>query len=65
MFIDGNKSDNKTIRSFIEPKAGRISVFTSGAENLHQIEKVTEGTRLVASNQSGNSCPEWSSKYNN
>lgn len=45
LFIDGNVAENKTVRSIIEPKAGRISVFTSGKENLHHIEKVTDGTR--------------------
>lgn len=47
IFIDENKEDNKTTRSSIEPKKGRVSVFTSGGENVHHIEKVTRGTRLV------------------
>lgn len=45
VFVDENKEKNQTLHSMIEPKKGRISVFTSGAENLHHIEKVTEGTR--------------------
>lgn len=45
IFIDENKEKNQTLQSSIEPKKGRISVFTSGAENVHHIEKVTEGTR--------------------
>lgn len=47
IFIDENKAENKTLYSSIEPKKGRVSVFTSGAENLHHIEKVTEGTRYA------------------
>lgn len=47
IFIDENKTENKTLYSSIEPKRGRVSVFTSGAENLHHIEKVTEGTRYA------------------
>lgn len=47
IFIDENKIDNKTTHSSIEPKKGRVSVFTSGAENVHHIEKVTQGIRLV------------------
>lgn len=31
----------------IEPKRGRVSVFTSGSENLHHVEKVSSGTRLI------------------
>lgn len=50
IFIDENKVDNVTTRSSIEPKKGRVSVFTSGAENLHHIEKVTSGTRFVMNN---------------
>lgn len=26
---------------------GRVSMFTSGAENLHYVEKVTQGTRFA------------------
>lgn len=47
IFIDENKAENKTLYSSIEPKRGRVSVFTSGAENLHHIERVTEGTRFA------------------
>lgn len=47
VFVDENKTENKTMYSSIEPKKGRISVFTSGAENLHYVEKVTEGTRYA------------------
>lgn len=47
IFVDENKSENKTLYSSIEPKRGRVSVFTSGAENLHHIEKVEEGVRYA------------------
>jgi len=30
-----------------EPKTGRLSFFTSGAENPHHVEKVTDGTRYA------------------
>lgn len=45
IFIDENKDDNRTAYSSIEPKKGRVSVFTSGGENVHHIEKVTQGIR--------------------
>ncbi|XP_055849465.1 2-oxoglutarate and iron-dependent oxygenase domain-containing protein 3-like [Episyrphus balteatus] len=45
LFIDGMEK-NKTI-SAIEPKMGRVSAFTSGSENLHNVEKVTDGTRFA------------------
>ncbi|CAL4064549.1 unnamed protein product, partial [Meganyctiphanes norvegica] len=41
IFID--KDANKTV----EPRAGRVSAFTSGSENLHHVEKVTRGTRFA------------------
>lgn len=44
MFID-DQGNNKTFTSTIEPKKGRVSAFSSGAENLHYVEKVTFGTR--------------------
>lgn len=31
----------------IEPRKGRVSMFTSGAENVHMVEKVTSGTRYA------------------
>ena len=31
----------------IEPKIGRVSIFTSGSENPHFVEKVTSGTRYA------------------
>ncbi|KAK8727795.1 hypothetical protein OTU49_009458 [Cherax quadricarinatus] len=41
IFID--KDSNKTV----EPRAGRVSAFTSGSENLHYVERVTNGTRYA------------------
>lgn len=31
----------------VEPKKGRVSMFTSGAENLHYVEKVSSGVRYA------------------
>ncbi|KAG1677415.1 2-oxoglutarate and iron-dependent oxygenase domain-containing protein 3 [Nymphon striatum] len=31
----------------VEPRAGRVSIFTSGHENPHYVEKVTSGTRYA------------------
>jgi len=33
----------------VEPAMGRLVLFTSGSENLHQVKQVTSGTRLVMS----------------
>ncbi|KAM3860148.1 2-oxoglutarate and iron-dependent oxygenase domain-containing protein 3 [Diretmus argenteus] len=41
IFMDPN--GNRTV----EPRAGRISFFSSGSENLHRVEKVTWGTRYA------------------
>ncbi|XP_012694357.2 urotensin-2 receptor 2 [Clupea harengus] len=41
IFIDA--SGNRTV----EPRAGRVSFFSSGSENLHRVEKVTWGTRYA------------------
>ncbi|XP_023240278.1 2-oxoglutarate and iron-dependent oxygenase domain-containing protein 3-like isoform X1 [Centruroides sculpturatus] len=37
----------KDLNMTVEPKAGRVSAFTSGAENPHRVEKVTSGTRYA------------------
>ncbi|KAK7047964.1 2-oxoglutarate and iron-dependent oxygenase domain-containing protein 3 [Halocaridina rubra] len=42
-FIFVDKDANKTV----EPRAGRVSAFTSGSENLHHVERVTKGTRYA------------------
>ncbi|XP_063539629.1 2-oxoglutarate and iron-dependent oxygenase domain-containing protein 3-like isoform X2 [Cydia strobilella] len=41
VFID--EKYNRTL----EPRKGRVSMFTSGAENLHYVEKVTSGIRYA------------------
>ncbi|XP_075296871.1 2-oxoglutarate and iron-dependent oxygenase domain-containing protein 3 isoform X2 [Opisthocomus hoazin] len=42
-FVFMDAGSNKTI----EPRAGRVSFFTSGSENLHHVEKVHWGTRYA------------------
>lgn len=39
MDADGNRT--------VEPRAGRVSFFSSGSENLHRVEKVGWGTRFA------------------
>lgn len=48
-FIDGSEADGEKPKkfSYIEPKKGRLSAFTSGEENLHNVEKVEEGERYA------------------
>ncbi|XP_034090124.1 urotensin-2 receptor 2 isoform X1 [Gymnodraco acuticeps] len=41
IFMDPN--GNRTV----EPRAGRVSFFSSGTENLHRVEKVSWGTRFA------------------
>ncbi|XP_076964174.1 2-oxoglutarate and iron-dependent oxygenase domain-containing protein 3-like [Callospermophilus lateralis] len=42
-FVFMEEGANKTV----EPRAGRVSFFTSGSENLHQVEKVHWGTQYT------------------
>ncbi|CAL1615219.1 unnamed protein product [Knipowitschia caucasica] len=42
-FIFMDPDGNRTV----EPRAGRLSFFSSGSENLHRVEKVTWGTRYA------------------
>ncbi|XP_077595336.1 2-oxoglutarate and iron-dependent oxygenase domain-containing protein 3 [Stigmatopora nigra] len=42
-FIFMDQNGNKTV----EPKAGRLSFFSSGSENLHRVEKVSWGARYA------------------
>lgn len=42
-FIFMDQNSNRTV----EPRAGRVSFFTSGTENLHRVEKVSWGTRYA------------------
>ncbi|XP_019538215.3 2-oxoglutarate and iron-dependent oxygenase domain-containing protein 3 [Aedes albopictus] len=46
VFIDSAGKHNKT-NVYIEPKRGRVSGFTSGAENLHHVEQVSAGVRYA------------------
>ncbi|KAJ8688224.1 hypothetical protein QAD02_024019 [Eretmocerus hayati] len=39
--------DNNSVNSTIEPRKGRVSIFTSGSENLHAVERVTSGERYA------------------
>ncbi|XP_033350688.1 2-oxoglutarate and iron-dependent oxygenase domain-containing protein 3-like [Bombus vosnesenskii] len=42
MFVDKNN-----VKTVIEPRKGRVSMFTSGSENLHEVERVQSGTRYA------------------
>lgn len=42
----GEKAEAEVV---VEPKAGRVVMFSSGPENTHNLEKVTKGTRYVLS----------------
>ncbi|XP_054454283.1 urotensin-2 receptor 2 [Anoplopoma fimbria] len=42
-FIFMDQNGNRTV----EPRAGRVSFFSSGTENLHRVEKVAWGTRYA------------------
>nr|XP_006816339.1 PREDICTED: 2-oxoglutarate and iron-dependent oxygenase domain-containing protein 3-like [Saccoglossus kowalevskii] len=42
-FVFVDKEANWTV----EPRVGRLSLFTSGSENLHYVEKVSSGTRYA------------------
>lgn len=42
-FVFVEEGANRTV----EPRAGRVSFFTSGSENLHRVEKVRWGTRYA------------------
>ncbi|XP_067625534.1 2-oxoglutarate and iron-dependent oxygenase domain-containing protein 3-like isoform X2 [Eurosta solidaginis] len=46
-FIFINDTDASTPNTIVEPKKGRVSAFTSGAENPHYVEQVTDGERYA------------------
>lgn len=48
---NSNSNDNprKNIELVMEPRAGRIAIFSSGMENTHQVERVVSGQRFVLS----------------
>ncbi|XP_078041584.1 2-oxoglutarate and iron-dependent oxygenase domain-containing protein 3 [Augochlora pura] len=39
--------DKDNVNTTVEPRKGRVSMFTSGSENLHAVEKVQSGTRYA------------------
>lgn len=39
--------DKNSVNTTVEPRKGRVSLFTSGKENLHAVERVTSGTRYA------------------
>lgn len=39
--------DKDNVNTTIEPRKGRVSMFTSGRENLHAVEKVQSGVRYA------------------
>ncbi|XP_030757324.1 2-oxoglutarate and iron-dependent oxygenase domain-containing protein 3-like [Sitophilus oryzae] len=45
MFVNDFNKPTKNIT--VEPRKGRVSMFTSGAENPHFVEKVSEGQRYA------------------
>ena len=42
-----NQYNHDNIEDIIEPKAGRVAIFSSGSENTHHVERVTSGDRYV------------------
>lgn len=47
VFVDSAASSSAARKSIVVPRAGLLSAFTSGSENLHHIEQVTSGSRLA------------------
>ncbi|XP_076682824.1 2-oxoglutarate and iron-dependent oxygenase domain-containing protein 3 [Andrena cerasifolii] len=39
--------DKDNVNTTVEPRKGRVSMFTSGSENLHAVEKVQSGVRYA------------------
>ncbi|XP_053974330.1 2-oxoglutarate and iron-dependent oxygenase domain-containing protein 3-like [Hylaeus anthracinus] len=39
--------DRDNVNTTVEPRKGRVSMFTSGSENLHAVEKVQSGIRYA------------------
>ncbi|XP_018577284.1 2-oxoglutarate and iron-dependent oxygenase domain-containing protein 3-like [Anoplophora glabripennis] len=46
-FVFLNDASNPTKNVTVEPRKGRVSMFTSGPENPHFVERVTEGLRFA------------------
>ena len=40
-------ADQTVIEQTVEPKAGRVVIFTSGKENPHVVDRVLSGNRFV------------------
>ncbi|XP_057664661.1 2-oxoglutarate and iron-dependent oxygenase domain-containing protein 3-like [Diorhabda carinulata] len=45
IFMDNISAPTKNVT--VEPRKGRVSMFTSGSENPHYVERVTEGLRFA------------------
>ncbi|CAG0892539.1 unnamed protein product, partial [Darwinula stevensoni] len=46
MYIDQD-GVNRTVRNTVIPFEGRVSIFTSGSENTHRVERVESGVRYA------------------
>jgi len=46
IFLDG-PLDKPTNNVTLEPRKGRVAMFTSGGENVHYVERVSKGTRFA------------------
>jgi hypothetical protein len=48
-FLSSGEAETKShiVELEVEPKAGRVIMFTSGGENFHHVERVTSGQRFV------------------
>lgn len=46
IWLDG-PLDKPTNNVTVEPRKGRVAMFTSGAENVHYVERVAKGTRYA------------------
>lgn len=47
IFLDNFSEKWKRNNVTMEPRKGRVVMFTSGAENTHYVERVTRGTRYA------------------
>lgn len=47
VFLGRSGADGGEGHQVIQPRAGRLVTFSSGSENLHRVNKVTRGQRLV------------------
>jgi len=46
-FVFVGTESNNHLNQTVQPKIGRFLTFTSGSENPHHVQKVTEGTRYA------------------